>query len=326
MNNTIKFSVDINNSGKRLDVFLTENINEFTRSFLKKLIENKQIKLNDKVVLSPAAKVKYKDQVIANIVEKNAQNILPKKIKLDIVYEDKDVLIINKPKGMVVHPGAGNYEDTLVNALLFKYKKNLSDVNGRLRPGIVHRIDKETSGLLVVAKNNLAHANLGIQFSKHTIKRKYLCLCWGVVRPLQGKISTLITRDKKNRQLMTVSDINGKKALTNYKTIKVFNIKDIPKISLVECELETGRTHQIRVHLKYKGTSLLGDKQYGRKNIKFKKINNNFFMKLNKLSGQALHAKTIEFSHPKTKKWMSFNSNLPESFKNILNLLENLSS
>ena len=236
MNNTIKFSVDINNSGKRLDVFLTENINEFTRSFLKKLIENKQVKLNDKVVLSPAAKVKYKDQVIANIVEKNAQNILPKKIKLEIIYEDKDVLIINKPKGMVVHPGAGNYRNTLVNALLFKYKKNLSDINGKLRPGIVHRIDKETSGLLVVAKNNLAHANLGTQFSKHTIKRKYLCLCWGVVRPLQGKISTLITRDKKNRQLMTVSDINGKKAVTNYKTLKVFNIKDIPKISLLECQ------------------------------------------------------------------------------------------
>ena len=326
MNNTIKFSVDINNNGKRLDVFLTENINEFTRSFLKKLIENKQVKLNDKVVLSPAAKVKYKDQIIANIVEKNAQNILPKKIKLDIIYEDKDVLIINKPKGMVVHPGAGNYKNTLVNALLFKYKKNLSDINGRLRPGIVHRIDKETSGLLVIAKNNLAHANLSIQFSKHTIKRKYLCLCWGVVRPLQGKISTLITRDKKNRQLMTVSDIKGKKAVTNYKTIKVFNLRDIPKISLLECELETGRTHQIRVHLKYKGTSLLGDKQYGRKNFKFKKINNNFFIKLNKLTGQALHAKTIEFSHPKTKKWMSFNSNLPEGFKNILNLLENLNS
>ena len=257
---------------------------------------------------------------------KKKSRYYPKKIKLDIIYEDKDILVINKPKGMVVHPGAGNYKDTLVNALLFKYKKNLSDINGTLRPGIVHRIDKETSGLLVVAKNNLAHANLGNQFSKHTIKRKYLCLSWGVVRPLCGKINTLITRDKKNRQLMTVSDINGKKAITNYKTIKVFNIKDIPKISLLECELETGRTHQIRVHLKYKGTSLLGDKQYGKKNIKFKKINNDFFIKLNKLSGQALHAKTLEFAHPKTKKWMSFNSDLPKGFKKILNLLENLSS
>ena len=194
-----------------------------------------------------------------------------------------------------------------------------------LRPGIVHRIDKETSGLLVIAKNNIAHANLGHQFSKHSIKRKYLCLVWGVVRPLYGKINTLICRDKKNRQLMTVSDINGKKAITNYKTIKVFNVKDIPKISLIECELETGRTHQIRVHLKYKGTSLLGDKQYGKKNLKFKKINNDFFTKLNSLSGQALHAKTLAFNHPVTNKWISFDSNLPNEFQKILSLLENLS-
>jgi len=326
MNNTIKFSVDTQNNGKRLDVFLTENIENYTRSFLKKLIENKHVKLNNNLLVSPSTKIKFKDQIIVHIFQKNNQDIIPKKIKLDIVFEDEDILVLNKPKGMVVHPGAGNNENTLVNALLFKYKKNLSDINGALRPGIIHRIDKETSGLLVIAKNNLAHSNLGDQFSKHTIKRKYLCLSWGVIRPLSGKISTLISRDKKNRQLMTVSDINGKKAITNYKTIKVFNIKNIPKISLIECELETGRTHQIRVHLKYKGTSLLGDKQYGKKNIKFKKINNEFFDKLNKLSGQALHAKTLEFTHPVNKKWMSFNSDLPSSFKKILKLLENLSN
>ena len=326
MNNTIKFSVDSNNNGKRLDVFLSENIGQFTRSFLKKLIEDNQVKLNNKITPLSSTKVKYKDLIIVNIVDKNTKDIVPKKIDLDVIYEDKSILIINKPKGMVVHPGAGNYENTLVNALLYKYKKNLSDINGTLRPGIVHRIDKETSGLLVIAKSNFAHANLGEQFSKHTIERKYLCLAWGVVRPLNGKISTLITRDKKNRQLMTVSDINGKKAITNYKTIKVFNIKDIPKISLIECKLETGRTHQIRVHLKYKGTSLLGDKQYGKKNVKFKKINNEFFMKLNELSGQALHAKTLGFNHPVTKKWMSFNTDLPDGFKKILNLLKNLNS
>jgi len=326
MNNTIKFSVDKKNNGKRLDVFLAENINHLTRSFLKKLIENEQVELNKKVLKTPSTKVKYNDQVIISIIENNVKNIRPKEIKLDIVYEDNDILVINKPKGMVVHPGAGNYENTLVNALLFKYKKKLSNVNGPLRPGIVHRIDKETSGLLVIAKNNLTHSNLGDQFSNHSIERKYLCLAWGVVRPLGGKISTLISRDKKNRQLMTVSEINGKKAITNYKTIKVFNIKDIPKISLLECELETGRTHQIRVHLKYKGTSLLGDKQYGKKNIKFKKINDEFLIKLNKLSGQALHAKTLGFTHPKTKKWMNFNSRLPDGFKKILNFLENLSS
>ncbi len=326
MNNTIKFSVNDENNGKRLDIFLTKNINEFTRSFLKKLIENKQVKLNNKVISSPSVKVKYKDSVVVNIIKKNEKDIIPKKIRLDIIYEDADILVINKPKGMVVHPGAGNNDNTLVNALLYKYKKNLSNINGLLRPGIVHRIDKETSGLLVIAKNNLTHANLGEQFSEHTIKRKYVCLSWGVIRPLAGKISTLIARDKKNRQLMTVSEINGKKAITNYKTTKVFNIKDIPKISLLECELETGRTHQIRVHLKYKGSSILGDKQYGKKNIKFKKINNKFFEKLNKLSGQALHAKTLGFIHPKTKKWMNFNSDLPDEFKKILNLLENLTS
>ena len=326
MSNTIKFFVDEKNSGKRLDVFLRENINQFTRSYLKKLIESSMVKINKIIVSLPSFKVRHKDQIIVEIIEKNTTKIKPKKIELNIVYEDKSILIINKPKGMVVHPGAGNFENTLVNALLFKYERNLSDINGKLRPGIVHRIDKDTSGLLVIAKNNLAHSNLGDQFSKHTIKRKYLCLVWGVVRPLKGNITTLITRDKKNRQLMMVSDISGKKAVTNYKTIKVFNIKDIPKISLIECELETGRTHQIRVHFKFKGTSLLGDKQYGKKNIKFKKINNEFFVELNKLSGQALHAKTLEFNHPETKKRMSFDSDLPNGFKKILNLLENLSS
>jgi 23S rRNA pseudouridine1911/1915/1917 synthase len=326
MNNTIKLSVDFKDNEKRLDIFLRENINNLTRSFLKKLIENKNVKLNDSTVISPSTKVKNKDLITINIIHKNETKIIPKNIKLNVIYEDSDILVINKPKGMIVHPGAGNHENTLVNALLFKYKNKLSDINGALRPGIVHRIDKETSGLLVIAKNNLAHSNLGEQFSKHTIKRKYLCLSWGVVRPLSGKITTLIARDKKNRQLMTVSNINGKKAITNYKTLKVFNLKDVPKISLIECELETGRTHQIRVHLKYKGTSLLGDKQYGKKNIKFKKINEEFLKKLNKLTGQALHAKTLEFKHPTTKKWLNFKSDLPEGFKNILNLLDNLSS
>ena len=326
MNNTIKLSVDEKYNGKRLDIFLSNSIDQFTRSFLKKLIQNRHVKVNNKIHVSPSIKVKYQDEIIINVNEEKKYNIVPKRIELDIVFEDKSILVINKPKGMVVHPGAGNYENTLVNALLFKYKKNLSNINGNLRPGIVHRIDKDTSGLLVIAKNNLAHANLGKQFSDHTIKRKYMCLSWGVVRPLNGKISTLITRDKRNRQLMTVSDINGKKAITNYKTVKVFNIKDIPKISLIECELETGRTHQIRVHLKYKGTSLLGDKQYGKKNARFKKINGNFFNELSKLSGQALHAKTLEFTHPLTKKRINFNSELPNGFKKILSLLENLSS
>jgi len=326
MNKTTTFFVKNIDNNSRLDKFLTKKLKMYTRSQIKKIITSKSVSVDNKIIISASQKIKNGDKVDIFKQKKEILHINPKKIKLNIVYEDKDILIINKPKGMVVHPGAGNYENTLVNALLFKYKKNLSDINGSLRPGIVHRIDKETTGLLVIAKNNLAHASLGNQFSDHKINRKYLCLSWGVIRPLNGQIISLITRDKKNRQLMTVSDIRGKKAITNYKTVKVFNLKNIPKISLIECELETGRTHQIRVHLKYKGTSLLGDKQYGKKNIKFKKINKEFFDKLNTLSGQALHAKTLEFVHPLTKKWMKFNSDLPNDFKKILKLLENLSS
>ncbi len=209
---------------------------------------------------------------------------------------------------------------------MFRYKKNLSNINGDFRPGIVHRIDKETSGLLVIAKNNLSHSILSEQFSNHTIKRKYDCLVWGVIRPLNGRIETLIARNKNNRQLMTVSEINGKRAVTNYKTLKVFSSKDTPKISLVECELETGRTHQIRVHFKYKGTSLIGDEQYGKKNIKFQKINEQFLENLKSIKGQALHAKTLEFIHPTQKKWMSFGSNHPLDFEKMLSFLNNLSS
>ena len=226
---------------------------------------------------------------------------------------------------MVVHPGAGNTSNTLANALAFKYKGKLSDLNGQLRPGIVHRIDKETSGLLVVAKNNSAHSELGKQFSSHSIKRKYQCLIWGVIRPLNGRIETLITRSKKNRQLMEASDIRGKKAITNYKTVKVFNLKDIPKISLLNCQLETGRTHQIRAHLKYKGTSILGDYKYGGEKIKFKKINKDFSKALDKITGQALHAETLEFIHPTKNRFVSFKVDLPKEFKKMLDLLNKLS-
>ena len=325
MDKTIEFSVNKKNNGERLDVFLSKEITHLTRSYIKKLIEKNKVKLNRVINTSPSTKIKIDDKIIIDIIEEENLKLIPSKIKLIIVYEDKDLLIVNKPKGMVVHPGAGNNKNTLVNALLYKYKNSLSNINGITRPGIVHRIDKDTSGLLVVAKNNLSHSNLGEQFSNHTIERKYQCLVWGVIRPLSGRIKTLISRNKKNRQLMTVSDINGKKAITNYKTIKVFNIKDVPKISLIECNLETGRTHQIRVHLKYKGASLIGDKQYGKSNIKFKKINKEFFNLLSKLEGQALHAQTLGFIHPTKKKWVEFKSCLAPDFKKVLDLLNNLS-
>ena len=324
MNNSMKFLVKKSDDSKRLDVFLSEKIKHLTRSNIKKIIESKNVKINKKIADSPSKKIKIDNEVVIELLIKKSDKLLPNKIKLDIRFEDKDILIINKPKGMVVHPGAGNYENTLANALVHKYKNKLSDINGELRPGIVHRIDKETSGLLVIAKNNLSHSKLGKQFSDHSIKRKYLCLIWGVIRPLQGRIETLISRNKKNRQLMMVSDVNGKKAITNYKTITVFQRQDIPKISLVECELETGRTHQIRVHMKYKGTSLLGDNQYGKKGIKFKKINEDFLKKLSVLNGQALHAKSLGFIHPSKNKWVNFESELPSDFKKLLDLLKNL--
>ena len=323
MDNTIKFSVDLKNSGKRLDIFLSDNVSQFTRSFFKKLIENKQVKLNNKIS-SPSVKVKYKDQITASIVKDDLQDIIPKKIALNIVYEDRFILVVNKPKGMVVHPGAGNYKDTLVNALLYKYKKNLSDVNGLLRPGIVHRIDKDTSGILVVAKNNFIHTGLGKQFSDHSIKRKYVALIWGVLRPLSGKIETLITRSKRNRQLMTVDEFKGKKAITKYSIIKVYEKRNIPKISLIEFELETGRTHQIRVHMIYKGTSLLGDQKYRKKNMKFKKIDKTFEEILNSFKGQVLHAATLGFCHPRNLKKVEYKTKLPIKFKKLVDYLENL--
>ncbi len=325
-NKTIEFFTNDEDVGKRLDILLSEKIVHLTRSNLKKIIESKNVKINGKVVVSPSKKIKLTENVFVELIEDTKkENIKPSNIKLNIVYDDKDLLIVNKPAGMVVHPGAGNYKNTLVNALIYKYKNKLSNINGNLRPGIIHRIDKETSGLLVVAKNNLSHSNLGKQFSDHTIKRRYLTLVWGVVRPLEGKIETMITRSKKNRQLMTVSESKGKKAITNYKTLKVYNIKDVPKVSLIECELETGRTHQIRVHMQYKNASLLGDKQYGKKNIKFKKINKDFENKLYALRGQALHAKSLGFVHPRTDKFINFESELPNDFNKLLNLLEKLS-
>ena len=326
MNNTMKFLILEKDEGIRLDVFLSKKIDHLTRSNIKKIINSDYVKINKKIANSSSKKVKLNDIIEIKFLIKNSDKLLPNKIKLNIHFEDKDILIINKPKGMVIHPGAGNRQNTLANALVYKYKDKLSNINGELRPGIVHRIDKETSGLLVVAKNNLSHSKLGKQFSEHSIKRKYLCLVWGVIRPLQGRIETLISRNIKNRQLMTVSDFNGKKAITNYKTVKVFSIKNIPKISLIECELETGRTHQIRVHMKYKGSSLLGDNQYGKKNIKFKKINEDFLKKLSLLSGQALHAKSLGFIHPSKNKWVNFESELPNDFKKLLDLLKNLSS
>ncbi len=322
MNKTTKFLVDKSNNNLRLDKYLASRLKLLTRSQIKKIILSKNVTIDEKSVISPSQKIKSGHLIEIVIQKNNKEYIKPQKININIVYEDKDIIVVNKPSGMVVHPGAGNKEGTLVNGLLYLYKKNLSNLNGLSRPGIVHRIDKETSGLLVIAKTNFSHANLGKQFVNHTIKRKYLALIWGVIRPLNGKITTLLSRSKKNRQLMSVSETTGKKAITNYKTLRVFSNKEIPKISLVECTLETGRTHQIRVHLSHKGNGLIGDRKYGKKKLGFRKINKKFEKILSSFERQALHAKSLGFVHPTENNLVSFDSKLPQDFKKMLDFLE----
>ena len=327
MNKIKTFSVEEIGNNPRLDKFLAAKFNDITRTQIKKIIISKNLSINNKIVSSPSQKVRIGDKISFSISENKNEYIKPEKIKIDIVYEDNDLIVLDKPSGIVVHPGAGNKSGTLVNGLVYHYNKNLSDLNGIYRPGIVHRIDKETSGLIVVAKNNFSHAKLAKQFSDHTIKRKYLALIWGVLRPLRGKIITLISRSKKNRQLMAVSEISGKKAITNYKTLKVFANDEIPKISLVECVLETGRTHQIRVHLSHKGNGLIGDKKYGKqKKMKFKKINKKVEEVLKSFNRQALHAQSLGFTHPSKNRQIEFGSKLPQDFKKILDILEKLTN
>ena len=327
MNKIKTFSVEEIGNNPRLDKFLAAKFNDITRTQIKKIIISKNLSINNKIVSSPSQKVRIGDKISFSISENKNEYIKPEKIKINIVYEDNDLIVLDKPSGIVVHPGAGNKSGTLVNALVYHYNKNLSDLNGIYRPGIVHRIDKETSGLIVVAKNNFSHAKLAKQFSEHSIKRKYLALIWGVLRPLKGKIITLISRSKKNRQLMAVSETSGKKAITNYKTLKVFTNNEIPKISLVECVLETGRTHQIRVHLSHKGNGLIGDKKYGKqKKKKFKRINKKVEEVLKSFNRQALHAQSLGFTHPSKNRQIEFGSKLPQDFKKILDILEKLTN
>ena len=222
-----------------------------------------------------------------------------------------------------MHPSVGNYDNTIVNALMNFDNKKLSNIGDELRPGIVHRIDKDTSGLIVIAKNNLSHEDLSNQFASHSIVRVYQALIWGKLRPQHGKIETLITRSLKNRQMMAVGISKGKKAVTRYKTLEIFENDKIPTFSLIECRLETGRTHQIRVHMSYKGNNILGDKKYKKKFKKFKNIDPKLEQSILKLDRQFLHAKVIGFIHPKTKKYLEFSSNLPKNLNDILKKLRN---
>ena len=323
--NIFNVIVPLNYHGYRIDKFLQSQINELSRTRLQALIHDSQVTLNNIIINSTSKKIKDKDQIKINFPPPKETLIKPSKIPLDILYDDEDIIIINKFPGVVVHPGAGNYEKTIVNGLLYKYRNKLSTIGGKLRPGIVHRIDKDTSGIIVVAKNDNAHINLSKQFSDHSIKRIYEALIWGSLKPQNGKISEKISRSVKNRQLMAVRKEKGKMAITNYKTLKVFQNLNLPKISLIECQLETGRTHQIRVHMNFKGNPILGDKSYGKSKRKFKKIDLNIEKKINNFDRQALHAKSLGFIHPRTGKEIFFKAEKPMDFQILIKNLEKAS-
>ena len=320
--NIFNTTVSLKYHGNRIDKFLQSQINELSRTRLQTLIRDGQVKLNDITINDVSKKIKENDQIKINFPPPKITFIKPKKIPLEILYDDDDIIVINKSPGVVVHPGAGNYEETIVNGLLFKYQNNLSSVGGKLRPGIVHRIDKDTSGVIIVAKNDNAHIRLSEQFSNHTIKRIYEALVWGSLKPQNGKINEKISRSVKNRQLMSVRKEKGKIAITNYKTLKVFQNLNLPKISLIECQLETGRTHQIRVHMNFKGNPILGDRSYGKSKKKFKKIDPNLEKKINNFNRQALHAKSLGFIHPKTKKEFFFEARRPKDFDTLIKSLK----
>ena len=324
MKSIINFIVKNKEKNLRVDTLLANQYNKLSRSRVKTLILENNLKINNLITVDPSRKVKLNDEIYLNIIEPKKENLKPFKYNLDIIYEDKDLIVINKSAGISMHPGPGNYDNTIVNALINYSGNNLSNIGNELRPGIVHRIDKDTSGLVVIAKNNFSHENLSKQFSEHSITRVYYALVWGKIRPQNGKIDTLIARSSKNRQMMEVSFKKGKRAITNYKTLEVYETKKIPTFSLVECKLETGRTHQIRVHLSNKGNNILGDKKYKKKFKKLINIDPDLEKLINELNRQFLHAKNLGFNHPISNKRLEFSSNLPNDLENILKKLSKI--
>ena len=293
--------------GIRLDKYLSVVNVDLTRSYVQKLLEEKSITVNGSVQKA-SYKVREGDVVFVNTSNIRELEVLPEDIPLDIVYEDEDIIIVNKQKGMVVHPGNGNYTGTLVNALMYSHKDRLAAINGVLRPGIVHRIDKDTSGIIVVAKNDEALKSLSSLFKEHNITRKYVAIVKGIVEKDNIKIDLPIGRCESDRVKMAVTTKNSKKAVTHIKVLERF-IKS--NYTLIEATLETGRTHQIRVHMSYIGHPLLGDEVYS-------KGKNDF-----SIHGQVLHAKVLGFVHPKTKEYVEYVQEEPEEFKNILEELKN---
>tara|TARA_B100000683_G_C12396470_1_gene517810 strand:- start:107 stop:1087 length:981 start_codon:yes stop_codon:yes gene_type:complete len=323
MKKKINLIVEDTDKNLRVDVFINKREKNISRTRIKNLILDKKLKVNNKILVDPSKRLSINDIIDLVIPEPKKTSLKPYKYKLDIIYEDDDLIVLNKPAGIVMHPGAGNIDNTIVNALLNYNKNSLSNIGDELRPGIVHRIDKNTSGLVVIAKNNETHENLSNQFKNHSITRIYQLLIWGKLRPSKGKIETLITRSTRNRQMMEVSNTKGKKAITNYKTIEIFENDNTPTLSLLECKLETGRTHQIRVHMKFLGNNIVGDDTYKKKFKKIKNIDPLLEENLLSLKRQFLHAKTIGFIHPKKKEEMIFNSILPQELEIILKRLRN---
>lgn len=304
-----EYYIDINNPediGNRIDKYLSVALNSCSRAYIQKLIDNGNILVNDKAVKSNY-KLRAKDSIYVKIPEPEALEIKAKDIPLDIYYEDEHIIVVNKPKGMVVHPAPGHFDDTLVNGLMYHCKDSLSSINGVMRPGIVHRIDMDTTGLLLVCKSDAAHRVMSECFKTHDITRIYTAIVYNHFQEEEGTIDKPIARHKTDRKQMTIDPLNGRNAVTHYKVIS--KLKD--NFSLIECRLETGRTHQIRVHMASINHPLMGDEVYGPKNKPYK------------TNGQVLHAGVLGFKHPITGEYMEFKAELPEYFRAIVDRLSN---
>lgn len=317
MNEEITFTTPIvgeNEKNMRLDKFLSAKMPDFSRSRLQKLIADGYVECDEVVIADNSHKIKIGDSFQVTVPPVQEAEPQPQDIALDIVYEDDDIIVVNKVAGMTVHPAAGAYDGTLVNALLFHCRGNLSGIGGIKRPGIVHRIDKETSGLLVVAKNDNAHRFLSEQFSEHSIERTYIAVVYGVPNPLSGKIENYIGRSKFDRKKMAITENGGKHAITNYKTLQAFG----KVAAAVQCNLETGRTHQIRVHLSSVGNALIGDKVYVKNKKSEIALPPELKNYVNNFPRQALHAKSLGFIHPRTKEFIRFDSVLPDDMAELI--------
>lgn len=302
MNNHF-FMVTEDEQGERLDKYLAGLLPDVSRSFIQKLLKQQQVTVNSNIVKANYL-IKENDSVSICVPEAVEPEIIPENIPLDILYEDNDVLVVNKPKNMVVHPAPGHYSGTLVNAVMFHCKDNLSGINGVLRPGIVHRIDKDTTGSLIICKNDIAHNSLAVQLKEHSIQRKYVAIVHGILKEDEGTINAPIGRNPNDRMKMAVNPKNGKDAVTHYKVLK-----RLKNYTYIECVLETGRTHQIRVHMASINHPLLGDPVYGPAKCPYK------------LEGQTLHAKVLGFIHPTTSEYIEVSAPLPEYFEKLLQKL-----